>query len=149
MMIEVVENILQNGFTTNPMSTCWVKERNQARNILSNSLWSFHPEKKTAGWPVTIQCQRLWNCAGTRQCWWTCGSSRWCTGLRLHHPVCVLCHCVSGGDRGDILVTVVVARNRDMRTSTNWYLVNLGVADLMVLFVCMPVALLEFHSRDV
>ena len=53
------------------------------------------------------------------------------------------------GIGGDILVAVVVARNRDMRTSTNWYLVNLSVADLMVLAVCMPVALLEFHSRDV
>ena len=53
------------------------------------------------------------------------------------------------GVLGNILVTVVVAKNVDMRTPTNYFLVNLSIADLLVLCVCMPSALIEFHARDV
>ncbi|PVD31038.1 hypothetical protein C0Q70_10315 [Pomacea canaliculata] len=37
---------------------------------------------------------------------------------------------------------------KDMRTPMNWYLVNLSVADLLVLLVCQPAALIEFFARD-
>ena len=53
------------------------------------------------------------------------------------------------GVLGNILVLVVVYRNRDMRNSTNMFLVNLSLADLMVLLVCMPLALMEFYTKDV
>ncbi|XP_070540741.1 QRFP-like peptide receptor [Ptychodera flava] len=46
---------------------------------------------------------------------------------------------------GNILVLFVVCCNKDMRSSTNYFLVNLSVADLLVLLVCMPVALLETY----
>ncbi|XP_074640174.1 thyrotropin-releasing hormone receptor-like [Tubulanus polymorphus] len=36
-----------------------------------------------------------------------------------------------------------------MRNSTNFFLLNLSVADLFVLTICMPSALLEFHSKDI
>ncbi|XP_077992110.1 growth hormone secretagogue receptor type 1-like [Glandiceps talaboti] len=49
------------------------------------------------------------------------------------------------GVLGNILVIFVVCRNRDMRSSTNYFLVNLSVADLLVLVICMPVALLETY----
>ncbi|CAG5134632.1 unnamed protein product, partial [Candidula unifasciata] len=49
---------------------------------------------------------------------------------------------------GNILVIVVVAKVKDMRTSINLYLVNLSVADLLVLLVCQPTALLEFYSKE-
>lgn len=48
---------------------------------------------------------------------------------------------------GNILVPVVVLRTRDLRTSTNFLLVNLAVADILVLAVCLPTALTELHTR--
>lgn len=49
---------------------------------------------------------------------------------------------------GNILVIVVVAKVKDMRTSINLYLVNLSVADLLVLLVCQPTAMLEFYAKE-
>jgi hypothetical protein len=50
---------------------------------------------------------------------------------------------------GNALVIYVIVTNPDMRTATNVFLGNLSVADLLVLLVCMPPALVELHSRDV
>ncbi|XP_077992833.1 growth hormone secretagogue receptor type 1-like [Glandiceps talaboti] len=49
------------------------------------------------------------------------------------------------GILGNILVLFVVCCNKDMRSSTNYFLVNLSVADLLVLVFCMPIALLETY----
>lgn len=49
---------------------------------------------------------------------------------------------------GNIMVIIVVIRVRDMRTTTNYFLVNLSVADLLVLLICQPSALLEFYAKD-
>ncbi|XP_077992109.1 growth hormone secretagogue receptor type 1-like [Glandiceps talaboti] len=46
---------------------------------------------------------------------------------------------------GNALVAFVVWKNNDMRSSTNYFLVNLSVADLLVLIICMPTALLETY----
>ncbi|XP_077992836.1 growth hormone secretagogue receptor type 1-like [Glandiceps talaboti] len=46
---------------------------------------------------------------------------------------------------GNLLVLFVVCCNKDMRSSTNYFLVNLSVADLLVLVFCMPIALLETY----
>jgi hypothetical protein len=53
------------------------------------------------------------------------------------------------GTLGNVLVIVVVCTLKDMRTPTNVFLVNLSVADLLVLLVCMPSALVEFHAREI
>jgi hypothetical protein len=50
---------------------------------------------------------------------------------------------------GNIMVIFVVFKNKDMRNSTNLFLVNLTVADLLVLVVCTPIALAEFYNKDV
>lgn len=47
------------------------------------------------------------------------------------------------GTVGNTMVTLVIANSRDMRTSTNIFLVNLSVADLLVLLIITPTALLE------
>ncbi|XP_002735539.1 thyrotropin-releasing hormone receptor-like [Saccoglossus kowalevskii] len=49
------------------------------------------------------------------------------------------------GIAGNGLVCIVVWKNTDMRASTNFFLVNLSIADLMVIVICMPVALLETY----
>ena len=48
---------------------------------------------------------------------------------------------------GNILVTVVIWRNRELRNSTNYFLFNLSVADILVLVVTMPPALMEVHTN--
>lgn len=42
------------------------------------------------------------------------------------------------GITGNMLVCLVVCRQRKLRTSTNFYIVNLAVADLAVLILCIP-----------
>lgn len=53
------------------------------------------------------------------------------------------------GVGGNSLVIWIVAGNRDMRSATNVFLLSLSVADLLVLVICMPSALLEFYGKDV
>lgn len=43
-------------------------------------------------------------------------------------------------------VPLVVLRSKDMRNSTNIFLVNLSVADLCVLIICTPIVLMEVNS---
>ena len=43
---------------------------------------------------------------------------------------------------GNLLVCVAVYRNRSMRTVVNYFLVNLAVADFLVLIVCLPPSVL-------
>lgn len=47
---------------------------------------------------------------------------------------------------GNVLVPVVILKDRDMRNSTNYFLMNLSVADLLVLLICLPPVLVELHS---
>ncbi|XP_033197579.2 ecdysis triggering hormone receptor isoform X1 [Bombus vancouverensis nearcticus] len=47
---------------------------------------------------------------------------------------------------GNLMVPIVVFRGKDMRNSTNIFLVNLSVADLCVLLICTPTVLVEVNS---
>ncbi|XP_014598981.1 PREDICTED: growth hormone secretagogue receptor type 1-like isoform X2 [Polistes canadensis] len=47
---------------------------------------------------------------------------------------------------GNLMVPLVVLRGKDMRNSTNIFLVNLSVADLFVLLICTPTVLVEVNS---
>ncbi|XP_017887712.1 growth hormone secretagogue receptor type 1-like isoform X3 [Ceratina calcarata] len=47
---------------------------------------------------------------------------------------------------GNLMVPLVVFRGKDMRNSTNIFLVNLSLADLCVLLVCTPTVLVEVNS---
>lgn len=51
------------------------------------------------------------------------------------------------GTVGNLLVPLVVCKTKDLRNSTNLFLINLSVSDLLVLLVCMPTALVELHSQ--
>lgn len=53
----------------------------------------------------------------------------------------------SVGVCGNLLVPLVVIKTKYLRNSTNLFLINLSVADLLVLIVCMPTVLIELHSR--
>ncbi|XP_046383786.1 growth hormone secretagogue receptor type 1-like isoform X2 [Ischnura elegans] len=60
----------------------------------------------------------------------------------------LLCAIILGvGVAGNVMVPLVILRSRDMRNSTNVFLVNLSVADLLVLLLCTPTLLVEVHSR--
>ncbi|XP_014676783.1 PREDICTED: allatostatin-A receptor-like isoform X2 [Priapulus caudatus] len=53
------------------------------------------------------------------------------------------------GTVGNVLVVFVVAANKDMINSTNIFLVNLSVADLLVIVVCMPSALVDIYAKEI
>jgi hypothetical protein len=51
------------------------------------------------------------------------------------------------GSLGNFLVIAVVFKFREMRTSTNWCLINLSISDLLVLAICQSSALTEFFAK--
>ena len=53
------------------------------------------------------------------------------------------------GTIGNVLVVLVVFRTHEMRNTTNFFLVNLSVADLLVILVCMPSAFVDIFSKEV
>ena len=50
---------------------------------------------------------------------------------------------------GNLVVMFIILRNRDMRNATSMCLLSLSAADMLVLCVCMPSALVEFYGKDV
>ena len=52
------------------------------------------------------------------------------------------------GILGNVCVMSVVCFNRNMKTAVNLYLLNLCVADILVLTICMPTALVEIYTKD-
>lgn len=44
-------------------------------------------------------------------------------------------------------VPIVILKTKDMRNSTNIFLTNLSIADLLVLLVCTPTVLVEVNTR--
>ncbi len=49
---------------------------------------------------------------------------------------------------GNLFVIFVIFKNPEMSTATNIFLVNLSVADLLVLVVCLPIGLTELYTKD-
>ena len=50
---------------------------------------------------------------------------------------------------GNVLVLIVILTSKSMRSSTNLFLLNLSIADLLVLIVCCPNAMIEMYMRKV
>lgn len=48
---------------------------------------------------------------------------------------------------GNILVPFVVYKTKELKNSTNYFLINLSFSDLLVLIVCVPTVLNELHSK--
>lgn len=48
---------------------------------------------------------------------------------------------------GNVMVPIVIFRTKDMRNSTNIFLTNLSVADLLVLLICTPTVLVEVNTK--
>uniref|UniRef100_A0A1I8PJW2 G-protein coupled receptors family 1 profile domain-containing protein n=1 Tax=Stomoxys calcitrans TaxID=35570 RepID=A0A1I8PJW2_STOCA len=48
---------------------------------------------------------------------------------------------------GNVMVPIVIIRTKDMRNSTNIFLTNLSIADLLVLLVCTPTVLVELNTK--
>lgn len=44
---------------------------------------------------------------------------------------------------GNILVCFIVVKNRQMRTVTNMFILNLAISDLLVGIFCMPTTLVD------
>lgn len=44
-------------------------------------------------------------------------------------------------------VPIVILKTKDMRNSTNIFLINLSVADLLVLLICTPTVLVEVNTK--
>lgn len=50
------------------------------------------------------------------------------------------------GVTGNMLVALVIWRQHDMRSSTNYFLLNLSIADMLVLLICVPAGLVETYN---
>ena len=50
---------------------------------------------------------------------------------------------------GNVLVLIVILTSKSMRSSTNLFLLSLSIADLLVLVVCCPNAMVEMYMRRV
>jgi hypothetical protein len=60
----------------------------------------------------------------------------------------IFCFVILGiGVAGNIMVPIVILKSKDMRNSTNIFLMNLSAADLMVLLVCTPTVLVEVNTK--
>ncbi|XP_055623616.1 pyrokinin-1 receptor isoform X2 [Toxorhynchites rutilus septentrionalis] len=57
---------------------------------------------------------------------------------------CIIIMCL--GVIGNIMVPIVILKTKDMRNSTNIFLTNLSIADLLVLLICTPTVLVEVNS---
>ena len=51
------------------------------------------------------------------------------------------------GVLGNMLVISVVCFNKNMKSSVNMYLLNLCVADILVLTICMPTTLADIYTK--
>lgn len=56
--------------------------------------------------------------------------------------ICIL------GTIGNVLVVVVVYRKRKMKTVTNYFIVNLAIADLAVLLINVPLDVAVYFAGD-
>jgi hypothetical protein len=59
--------------------------------------------------------------------------------------ICVLLLTI--GCPGNLLVPYVVFRTKELRNSTNIFLINLSVSDLLILLITSPTVLIELHSQ--
>ena len=41
-----------------------------------------------------------------------------------------------------------VFKNKSMQNSNNYLLVNLSISDLMTIFICIPIAIHDLHSKE-
>ena len=51
------------------------------------------------------------------------------------------------GIPGNALVPFVVLKTKDLRNSTNIFLINLSISDILVLIISTPTVLIELHSK--
>ena len=51
------------------------------------------------------------------------------------------------GSVGNIMVPIVILQTKEMRNSTNYFLINLSIADLLVLLVCTPTIFIEITTK--
>lgn len=49
---------------------------------------------------------------------------------------------------GNLMVILVITRMHAMHTRINYFLLSLSIADLLVLTVCQPTALLVFYAKE-
>ena len=52
------------------------------------------------------------------------------------------------GTCGNILVLYVLYKNSELRNSTNYFFANLSLADLLILFTCIPIALHDLYANE-
>ncbi|RWS09555.1 growth hormone secretagogue receptor type 1-like protein, partial [Dinothrombium tinctorium] len=51
------------------------------------------------------------------------------------------------GSIGNLLIPFVIIKNKELRNSTNFFLVNLSIADLFLLLICAPTAIIELNTQ--
>jgi hypothetical protein len=52
------------------------------------------------------------------------------------------------GISGNIMVLFVLFKNSELRNCTNYFLANLSIADLLILFICVPIAMHDLYANE-
>ena len=52
------------------------------------------------------------------------------------------------GTCGNIMVLIVLFKNSELRNCTNYFLANLSIADLLILFICVPIAMHDLYANE-
>ena len=71
----------------------------------------------------------------------------WFTTETVVALVISYCLVISLGLVGNILVVVVMLRRKDLRTSRNFYILNLSICDIFMCSVCMPFSLVKYTLK--
>ena len=50
---------------------------------------------------------------------------------------------------GNLLVIFVVIRNKNLQYNTNYCLINLSIADLLLICICMPSTFIDLFSEEI
>jgi 5-hydroxytryptamine receptor 2 len=68
---------------------------------------------------------------------------------RLNWPILILSISAVFGTLGNLLVCVAISLDKQLQTSTNWFLFSLAIADCLVSLIVLPLSIIkDFQGKN-